>query len=174
MSTLCLGRCGQRLMDHISMIFIKQDLYLFFFVQCENTVVTQERINMSFCTEHSVIGHLGAYREGKQKKKRDFCLQWFQFYREVLGWLAQGERFLDNEGWLIILTKKNASRQGGVWERFYLSVLVKIYDCALFLSSLLSHLPWCHPSPHFPLPFHHTISRSSSSMPKKYSLACDS
>lgn len=139
-------------------------------------VVTQERINTSFCTERGVIGPLGAHRERRQKKKKclwDFCLQWFQFYRDGFGWLAQGERslgsgrFLENKGRLTFMTQKIERERGGVRESFYLSVLVKIYDLSFFLSSLSFHLPLHHPSSYFAFFSHHTISRSSSS-PKKH------
>lgn len=118
MSALCLERCGQRI---IYLWYLLNKIFIYFFLQCENTVVTQERINMNFCTEHSVIGHLGAHWEGKRKRKFvwDFCLQWFQFYREVFGWLAQGERnlgsgrFLENKGRFIILTKKKGASKVG-------------------------------------------------------------
>lgn len=161
-------------------IYWTRSLFIFFSPVWKYCIVTQERINMSFCTERDVIGHLGAHREekpkerGKKNKKGkyiwDFCLQWFEFYRNGFGWWAQGERrsgsgrFLENKGRLTFMTKKNKtqSRRG---ESFYSSVLVKIYDHSFFLSSPASHLPLHHPSTLFAFFSHPTISRSSSSPP---------
>lgn len=102
-------------------IYWTRSLFIFFSPVWKYCIVTQERINMSFCTERDVIGHLGAHWEEKPKEKKkikkgkyiwDFCLQWFEFYRNGFGWWAQGERrsgsgrFLENKGWLTFTTKK--------------------------------------------------------------------
>lgn len=163
-----------KVMDHISIIFIEQDVYLLFSPVWKYCFVTQERINSSFCTERGIIGHLGAHWEERQKCIWDCCLQWFQFYRDGYGWLAQGERSsLENKGRLTFMAAKKKKEKkkgdwGAVWESFYLSVRVKIYDLSFFLSSLASHLPLHHSSSHFAFLSHHTISRSSSSPQKKH------
>ena len=63
--------------------------------------------------------------------------------------------------------QENGASEAGVWESFYLSVPVKIYDLSLLLSSLIP-LPTSLciiPPPTLPFFSHHTISRSSSSPP---------
>lgn len=131
--------------SYICNIYWTRSLFIFFSPVWKYCIVTQERINMSFCTVSDVIGHWG----GRWEERRgiwdiSFGLLWFEFYRNGFGWWAQGERrsgsgrFLEEQWPAHIRDKKTKqkkwSRRG---ESFYLSVLVKIYDhCFPFISSL--------------------------------------
>lgn len=89
LSCLCIvpWKVWLKVLDHVSIIFIEQDLYLFFSPVWKYCIVTQERINTSFCTERDVIGHLGAHWEGKQKRNAYgiFVCNGFSFIGMVLG-----------------------------------------------------------------------------------------
>lgn len=51
-------------------IYWTRSLFIFFSPVWKYCIVTQERINMSFCTERDVIGHLGAHWEEKPKERK--------------------------------------------------------------------------------------------------------
>lgn len=50
-------------------IYWTRSLFIFFSPVWKYCIVTQERINMSFCTERDVIGHLGAHWEEKPRER---------------------------------------------------------------------------------------------------------
>lgn len=154
-------------------------MFIYFSPAWKYCIVIQERINTCFCTECGVVGHLGAQQWERQKRNAYgiFVCNGFSFIGMVSGdWHkgrgVWGRAFFGKQRPAHIHDKKWSER-GGVWESFYLSVLVKIYELSFFLSSLSSHLPLHHPSSHFAFFSHHTISRSSSS-PQNIPLTCDS
>lgn len=136
-----------KVMDHISIIFIEQDVYLLFSPVWKYCFVTQERINSSFCTERGIIGHLGAHWEERQKCIWDCCLQWFQFYRDGYGWLAQGERSsLENKGRLTFMAAKKKKKRKRAIEARYERVFICLsgWKFTIFLFSFHLSLPTSH------------------------------
>lgn len=73
--------------SYIYNIYWTRSLFIFFSPVWKYCIVTQERINTSFCTERDVIGHLGAHWEGKQKRNAYgiFVCNGFSFIGMVLG-----------------------------------------------------------------------------------------
>lgn len=79
--------------SYICNIYWTRSLFIFFSPVWKYCIVTQERINMSFCIVSDVIGLWGARREERGGTwDISFGLQWFEFYRNGFGWWAQGER----------------------------------------------------------------------------------
>lgn len=127
-------------------------MFIYFSPVWKYLIVTQERINTSFCTERGVIGHLGAHWEERQKRNAYgiFVCNGFSFIGMVSGDWHKGRGVwgrgvfwktkAGSHSW-----QKNRARERerrGMRE-FYLSVLVKIYDLSFFLSSPCSLLPLC-------------------------------
>lgn len=130
-------------MDGISIVFIEQDVYLFSPSVWKYCTMTRERINTSFCTERVFIGHLGRRwaERGRMRTGLFVCIG-YGFYRDGFGWLAQGERSLGVGAFLETKAGSHPSENferegGGVWDSFYLSVLVKIYGPSFPFISLL-------------------------------------
>lgn len=147
--------------------YLLNKMFIYFSPVWKYCVVTWERINTSFCTERGVIGHLGARWEKRIKKCIwDFCLQWFQFYRDGFGWLAQGERSLGsgrslkNKGRLTFVAKKRRRKE---WERQCMRVFICLSGWKF---TIVSHFAFISlfPPPSLIFPSHYTISRSSSSL----------
>lgn len=155
--------------------YLLNKMFIYFSPVWKYCVVTWERINTSFCTERCVIGHLGAHWEKRIKKCIwDFCLQWFQFYRDGFGWLAQGERSLGsgrslkNKDRFTSVAKKTKKE----WERrcmrgfICLSGWKFMIFFLFFLSSLSSHLLLC-----FSFSLHYLTKLL---FPPEHPLTCDS
>lgn len=103
--------------SYICNIYWTRSLFIFFSPVWKYCIVTQERINMSFCTVSDVIGHWGARRDERRGIwDISFGLQWFKFYRNGFGWWAQGEsrsgsgRFLEEQWTPHIHDKKKTKK----------------------------------------------------------------
>lgn len=119
-------------------------MFIYFSPVWKYCVVTQERINTGFCTELVVL--LVIWEPiGRRDKKRNaygiFVCNGFSFIGMVSGDWHKG-RGVWGRG-VFWKTKAGSHswqkiewERGGVWESFYLSVPVKIYDLSFFLSSL--------------------------------------
>lgn len=133
-------------------------MFIYFSPVWKYCMVTRERINTGFLYRAWCYWSFGSPLGGETKKKCiwDFCLQWFQFYRDGFGWLAQGERslgsgrFLENKGRLTFTTRKWSERGGGMREFLFVCPGENLRSLfSPFISHPSSHLPLHHPSSHF-------------------------